>query len=198
MTESKITCNGGRSNLVLDLDNTLISSLTFGELSRTKLPPQLSYVDMTGFFRIYLRPYLHEFLEYAFKNYNVTIWSAGTRDYVLYIVEQILLKPNFHNDYTTTNRPFRNFKMILHSGNCEQSSLHYNKDSPKDLRYLYHFDDFFLCNTYIVDDLDHVLNANPKQTLRAPYFDAKNKEAHNDTFLLDIIPTLERLKSHNH
>lgn len=197
MSDSNI-CNGGKPNLVLDLDNTLISSLTFPELSRMKAQPQLLYVDMPNYFRIFFRPYLHDFLDYVFKNFNVTIWSAGTRDYVLYIVEHILLKPNMFNDYTKTNPTFKNFKMILHSGNCEQSTKYYHEDSPKDLRYLYNFQDYYACNTFILDDLDHVSHANPKQTIVAIYFDAKKQNAHKDTFLMDVVSTLDRLKYHSH
>ena len=194
-----MTCNGGKPNLVLDLDNTLICSLTFKELEKLRKPPtNLQYVDMDKQYRIYIRPHLHEFLDYAFKHFDVTIWTAASKDYAMFIIEHILMKPQLQTDYIKTNRSFRNFKMILHSHNCDQSSSYYSVDSPKDLRYLYHFDGYFKCNTVIIDDLDDVFKANPQQTIKAPYFEAKHANAHEDKFLLDVFSTLDKLRRHNH
>ena len=61
-----------KMNLVLDLDNTVICSLSFDEVekiskSQQKVIDKLRYVDMGKYYRVYFRPYIHEFLDYIFK-----------------------------------------------------------------------------------------------------------------------------------
>jgi TFIIF-interacting CTD phosphatase-like protein len=206
-------------NLVLDLDNTLISSISFREMKRLKNldKRKLKYKVMHKDYRVYYRPYLAEFLEYAFANFHVTVWTAASRDYAAFIIDNILIdeKPvtsSVHDPrYIKTNIRGRviprQLKMFLYDENCDQSQKFFDKDSPKDLRYLHNFEGYRPCNTIIMDDLPEVYDANPKHTLRAPYFDAKKEESEEDTFLLEAIEKLKEIKkkfdvegcpSHNH
>ncbi len=170
-------------NLVLDLDNTLISSLSFKEAAKLK-NRKLQYDDMEDYYRVFHRPYLQEFLDYAFSNFHVTIWTAASRDYASFIIDNIiLLKKNNNN---------RKLRMYLYDDNCAQSQKIYNPKSPKDLNYLYHFEGFYPCSTVIMDDLVDVHKANVGRVIKAPYFDAKKDESENDTFLRDIIAPLDR------
>lgn len=191
-------------NLVLDLDNTLISSISMKEMKRLKniKSRKLQYKDMDSYYRVFYRPHLKKFLDYAFKNFDVTVWTAASMDYAAFIIDNILFEGKRKNDKTN-----RQLKMFLYDDNCEQSQNMYDRDSPKDLRYLYHFEGFHPCNTIIMDDLYEVYQANPKQTLRAVYFDAKKEVSEKDTFLLEAIKKLEEIKhrydtegckSHNH
>ena len=182
----------GRINIVLDLDNTLVSSISFKELKKIKNMDKrrLKYKDMDEYYRIYYRPFLKEFLEYVFKNFDVTIWTAASRDYASFILDNIILNENDKKH----KKGKKKLKMFLFDQNCDQSQILYDQDSPKDLRYLYNFPGYHQCNTIIVDDLLEVYNANKNKTIRAPYFDAKKEISENDTFLLDIIDKLKELK----
>lgn len=181
-------------NLVLDLDNTLISSISNRELKQMKNinSRKLEYKDMDSYYRVFYRPHLKEFLEYAFTNFHVTVWTAASRDYAAFIIDNILLDNNSKKQYTIA--PKKQLRLFLYDDNCDQSQELYNKDSPKDLRYLYNFTGYHPCNTIIMDDLYEVYQANPKQTLRAVYFDAKKDKSEKDTFLLEAIKKLEEIK----
>lgn len=179
-------------NLVLDLDNTIISSLSPHEISKldmdkNKLKYHTMYKENSKkhyYFKVFERPHLQDFLDYAFDNFNVCVWTAASRPYASFIIENIILiKPN------------RKLHIFLYDDNCDQSNTLYNNNSPKDLQYLYHFEGFAPCNTIIVDDLKDVYNANSKQTLRAIYFDAKTSQAQKDTFLLGAMKDLEMIKA---
>ena len=183
-------------NLVLDLDNTLISSISNREMKRLKniKSRKLKYKDMDSYYRVFYRPHLKEFLEYAFDNFHVTVWTAASRDYAMFIIDNILLNDPDHKKHKYDISQKRHLKMFLYDDNCDESQELYNSDSPKDLRYLYHFKGYHPCNTIIMDDLYEVYQANPKQTLRAVYFDAKKEESEKDTFLLEAMKKLEEIK----
>ena len=187
-------------NLVLDLDNTLISSISTREMKKIKSidKRKLQYKDMDSYYRVFYRPHLKEFLDYAFENFNVTVWTAASRDYAAFIIDNILLNTSSKNTKGTRKKqkthPTRQLKMFFYDDNCDQSQDMYDKESPKDLKYLYHFDGYHPCNTIIIDDLYEVYQANPKQTIRAVYFDAKKEVSEKDTFLLDAMKRLEEIK----
>lgn len=178
-------------NLVLDLDNTLISSISDKEMSKNKSikTRNLQFVDMENYYRIFYRPYLKEFLEYAFDNFHVTVWTAASRDYAAFIIDNILMDAN------KSLKTKRKLRMFLYDDNCDQSQEIFKNNTPKDLRYLYNFEGYHACNTIIMDDLPEVKKENPKQTLAAVYFDAKKKESENDDFLLAAITKLEDIKN---
>jgi hypothetical protein len=178
-----------RINLVLDLDNTLISSISQKEMAKNKgvKTRNLKYIDMENYYRIFYRPYLNEFLDYAFDNFSVTIWTAGSRDYGGFIIDNIITK--------SSNKHKRKLKMFFYDENCDQSQEIFKTNTPKDLRYLYNFEGYHSCNTIIVDDLHEVKKHNEKQTLPAIYFDAKKKESETDNFLLTAISKLEEIKN---
>lgn len=196
-------------NIIIDLDNTILSSVSFRELKNMKNKKKnMRSKDMGDHYRVFLRPYVHEFLDYIFKHFNVTVWTAAEQDYAMFIVDEIILNPEeYDSDMVMKNRPERKLKMIFHRKNCDQSQEKYHKDSPKDLRYLYHFPGYHRCNTIIIDDNREVIGANPKQVIPAKYFDIKKEDAKHDSFLLEAIQELEKIRkehqnggciSHNH
>jgi len=75
--------------VVLDLDQTLIYC-TPCKTGLIKLPNDENY-------QIQCRPYLGEFLDWVSYNYEVQIWSAGTKEYVervcLYLNDRFEFKP---------------------------------------------------------------------------------------------------------
>lgn len=173
-------------NIVFDLDNTLICSLSEKEMEKYSDISGLEYKDMKGYYRIFQRPFLREFLDDAFEKYDITIWTAASKDYALFIIDNIILPKSKRDKYK--------IKMFFYDDHCDQSQKLYHKESPKDLRYLYNFKGYHPCNTIIIDDLYEVYKANPKHIIRAPYFDAKKSTAKDDRFLFDLHTKLDKIR----
>ncbi len=71
--------------LILDLDETLIHT-TYSPLVG------LDAVSQRGYYYLYERPFLKDFLERSCKNYALAIWSASKADYVRWIIRSTVLK----------------------------------------------------------------------------------------------------------
>jgi TFIIF-interacting CTD phosphatase-like protein len=95
-------------NVFLDLDNTLIWSLDLEKISKDppKWMKKFKYIDMPKEYRIFQRPGLQKFLNWLFKNFNVSIWSAASPAYVEFIAKNIVENDN------------RQLEHVLNSENC--------------------------------------------------------------------------------
>jgi hypothetical protein len=178
-----------KKNMLLDLDQTLISAEADDEFDfkkykeKTKL---FDYKDMDGMYLVFERPHLQEFLDYIFKNFNVSVWTAASKDYALFIIEKILLN----------REPDRKLDYIFFSYHCDISDD--KKRCTKDLDMLwdeYKLDNYNKKNTFILDDLDEVFLEQQKNCIIAPEFQFQDKNSEKDTFLRDLIPYLENLKT---
>ncbi len=173
----------GKINLLLDLDNTLISSLTFAEAKKFNPSEELSFETMGKYWKCFRRPHLEDFLDFAFDHFDVSVFTAASKSYMLFIIDKMIL-----------TKPNRKLRLMLFDQNCEESRKLYNPKTPKDLKYVFNFEGFHLCNTILIDDLIHVKKAQPEMVIRCPYFDAaKKRKAPKDTFLLDVQITLKQL-----
>lgn len=175
-------------NIILDLDQTLISGEATEEFDfdkEGKRAKKYKYYDMDGYYIIFERPYLQEFLDFIFANFNVSIWTAASRDYCLFIVDNIILQ----------KKPERKLDFIFFSYHCDISEKHHKKS--KDLKTIW--DTFRLVgytkdNTVIIDDYDEVFNTQPDNCIAAPGFYFTDKKSIKDTFLHDLIPLLTDAK----
>jgi len=77
-----------RHTLVLDLDETLLHSDDATEEALAAFDRKPDYrvpgTSMVG----WLRPHLKEFLEYAFDNFDVIVWTAGSKEYADVVVPE--------------------------------------------------------------------------------------------------------------
>jgi TFIIF-interacting CTD phosphatase-like protein len=73
-----------RKLLVLDLDETLIHT-SYQPISGADFKSQ------KGYFYLYERPYLKDFLDRCSVEYDLAIWSASKGDYVRWIVRSTVL-----------------------------------------------------------------------------------------------------------
>jgi hypothetical protein len=75
--------------LILDIDDTLTH--TYDSSDRFAIKPKLKhdFVTSNGY-KVYKRPYLDQFLNWAFLNFRVGIWSAAGKDYVAEVLKNIL------------------------------------------------------------------------------------------------------------
>ena len=84
-------------NVILDLDNTIICAVEMDYYKLKKdnmgiLDANLKYEDFEDAYRIYQRPHLEEFLSFVFRNFNVAIFTAASKDYGLFILDDIIRK----------------------------------------------------------------------------------------------------------
>lgn len=176
--------------IVIDLDQTLISAEASEELDFEKYKDKHDKFrsdDMDGYYMVYSRPYLQEFLDYVFKNFNVTIWTAASKDYALFIIDKIILN----------NNPNRKLDYIFFSYHCDLSKK--KKKYSKELCMLWDvhkLPGYTEKNTIIIDDYkSDVHKCQPNNCIIAPPFEFTKEGSENDTFLKDLIPQLEKMKT---
>ena len=181
--------NPDKPCLVLDLDQTLISAEASDEINLKKYKEKSAKFrsdDMDGYYMVYSRPYLQEFLDYIFKEFNVTIWTAASKDYALFIIEKIILN----------NDPTRKLDFIFFSYHCDLSKK--TKKYSKELCMLWDIHKlpgYSKKNTVIIDDYKaDVHKCQPDNCIIAPAFEFPMEGSEHDTFLKDIIPQLEKMK----
>ena len=175
-----------KKNIILDLDNTLVNSLTFKELnvlSKSK-EKKFKYVDMDKSYRVFWRPHLQKFLDYLFENFNVSVWSMASLSYVAFIVKNIILI-----------KPERKLDFVFFAYHCSYSKRFLK--CAKDVRILWNelkLVGYNTDNVYIIDDLPEIYKTLPKHTIKAEYFDILTPNSENDVFLLDTIKRLEKIR----
>jgi TFIIF-interacting CTD phosphatase-like protein len=176
--------------LILDLDQTIISAEASEELDFKKYTEKNKLFrsdDMDGYYMVYSRPHLQEFLDYAFKNFNVTIWTAASKDYALFIIEKIVLD----------DKPERKLDFIFFSYHCDLSKK--KKKYSKELCMLWDIHKlpgYSEKNTVIIDDYkSDVHKCQPNNCIIAPPFEFTKEGSENDTFLKEIIPQLDKMKA---
>lgn len=148
-------------NLFLDLDNTLI----YSEAGRTRP-----------------RPHLNEFLDYAFDNFKVSIWTAANESYAKEIIRKFISTK--HN---------RQLQYLLHDEHCKASQEYFG--NLKDLRLLYQIlklPNVRLENTILIDDLSTNCKYQRKNCINV--FPYKGRDR-GDNELLQVIQQLQIIKS---
>ena len=180
-------CDGKKVNfhVVLDLDNTIISSLSSKEYKEAKEDLSVKLVKVCdGAYYTAARPHLDEFLDYLFKHFKVSVWTAASEGYAKEIIDRFIIK----------NKKERKLEYFFFDKHCQDSMKTVNKRTPKDLNYLYKKNIGFTPeNSVIVDDLDEVISHNKDNVVDSLYFDSRLPDANKDTFLLHLIHDLKLL-----
>ena len=174
----------GRYNIILDLDNTIISSLSRKEEKRSHLSKFNRFVweNMSGDYKVFARPHLQEFLDYLFANFDVSVWTAASKSYAIFVIDNfILIKPE------------RKLKYVFFSYHCKES-IHVT-DSQKSLSMLWRdFNlgaDFDEDDTFIIDDSEEVYNTQPDRCIHIKPFEFTNARSYMDNELINnIVPVL--------
>lgn len=171
-------------NVILDLDNTLIYSISQDKLPKKKTHlHDMKYHKMDDDYFVFERPGLQPFLDWLFKNFNVTIWSAASPEYVDFIVKNIIEKNG------------RNIEYVLNSDNCEESQKVYGDKHIKNLNMLWDFYDIYgygPYNTLIIDDLKMVCKIQPNNSIQIKSFNTKHKDSTKDKELKEIRKKLNK------
>ncbi len=173
-------------NLLLDLDNTLISSLAADEEKKSHKQRMEKYTweDMSGYYKVFERPGLQPFLDFIFANFNVSVWTAASKVYALFIIDKFIL----------AGHPERKLDYIFFSHHCKQSRKKMNTQKKLDMLWSNFGLPYDKKNTYIVDDHPDVYQCQPEKCIKIEPFEFTGRKSHLDSVLQDhIIPKLQSL-----
>ena len=179
--------NRHQFNIILDLDQTIISGEPSEEYNFEKNKNKASkfkFEVMDDLYIIFERPDLQKFLTFLFKNFNVSVWTAASKDYALFIINKIIIgdKKNRKLDY------------IFFSYHCSASKK--LKKNIKDLRVLW--EDYIIPgynknNTVIIDDYrEEVYEPQKSNCILAIPFEFTDNDSENDKFLKKLISKLKK------
>jgi hypothetical protein len=184
-------------NIFLDLDQSIISGEILQEEdeedeeeiydieSNKHKAINFDFHNMENYYVIFGRPGLQKFLDYLFQNFNVSVWTAASKDYALFIIDKLVL----------AGRPERKLDYVFFSYHCKISNK--LKNGSKDLSILwdiYKLPGYTKQNTYILDDYDEVYNTQPENTLIAPPFYFTDENSEEDDFLHNLVSKLKKLR----
>jgi TFIIF-interacting CTD phosphatase-like protein len=178
-----------RINFFLDLDQTLISAEATEEFDFEKdkvKAKKFRYSNMQDYYVVFERPGLQEFLTYLFENFNVSVWTAASKDYALYVIEKIVLAGNSN----------RKLDYVLFSYHCDVAEK--IGKGTKDLSVLWEY--FCLKgynkeNTLILDDYDEVYNTQKSNCIVAKPFEFQSSDSPEDDFLKKLENILRNRKA---
>jgi TFIIF-interacting CTD phosphatase-like protein len=183
--EKKYNRHPKRIHILLDLDNTLISSISKEE-EKTVYKPRMKFFtwkEMKGYYKIFERPGLQKFLDFLFENFNVSVWTAASKTYALFIIENFILV-----------KPERRLKYIFFSHHCKHSKK--TKHTQKSIQMLvdeYNLQEFSK-NVYIIDDHPEVFNAQPEKCLHVKAFEfTERKSFEDDELEKEMLPKLKKI-----
>jgi TFIIF-interacting CTD phosphatase-like protein len=124
------------SHVILDIDNTLVDTRErpiFNRASTLKIASPDMYV--------YERPHLDALLNWLFKNYTVSLWTAGSKPYADWIEKNVI-----------GVRHGKSLRHVLSARDCQTSVDMYG--TLKSLRYLNQIDPSIKTdNVLLVDDM---------------------------------------------
>lgn len=176
-----------KPNIILDLDQTLISAEASEKFDFKKYKKKMelfNYKDMDGYYLVFERPHLQKFLDKLFKEFNVSVWTAATKDYALFIINKFIL-----------TKPERKLEWIFFSYHCKLSrKLTDNTKSLKILWEEYGLPNYNKNNTVILDDYDEVFNTQKNNCIIAIPFEFTKSSSEHDDFLEKLTDKLEMLK----
>jgi len=178
-----------KTHFLLDLDQTLISAEPSEEYNFKKnkdKSKKFIFHDMDGYYLVFERPGLQDFLTYLFDNFTVSIWTAASKDYALFVIDKIILG----------NHPNRKLDYVFFSYHCEVSKI--RGKGSKDLSLLYDWcklPGYTKDNTVILDDFDEVYKTQKENCIIAKPFEFTDEGSENDKFLKDLVVHLQKIKS---
>jgi hypothetical protein len=175
-----------KPNIILDLDQTLISAESFDEYDEEKNKDKaklFSHEKMENYYIVFERPGLQPFLDYIFKHFNVSIWTAASKDYALFIIEKIIIK----------GKSNRKLDWIFFSHHCKLSdSLTGETKSLRLLWDVYKLNGYEKHNTIILDDYDKIHDVQKGNCILAKPFEFTHEDSDKDTFLKELTDKLSK------
>lgn len=175
-------------NIILDLDSTIIHSVEINQLENVQYYWKDKGITLSlGDYVTFKRPYLENFLDFLFKNFNVGVFTAASGDYAREIVWKFI-----------QHKPGRKVDFLLYNLDLENSKKIYGKETMKKLNYIWDYlniYDYHPCNTIIIDDNLYVKQSNYYNTLSVHPFMVFDKNSELDDVLLEVISILTDIKN---
>lgn len=188
--------SSNKIKVFLDLDNTVISSEPLDSLDVEKYKDKAAkfqFHNMDDYYIVFERPYLQMFLDYLFKHFDVNVWTAASKDYALFIINNILLQDKSDPSKDISDRKIHYFLFSYH---CKWSEK--TNGCHKGLQLVWDIiPDYNNTNTIIVDDLKEVHADQPYNGYNIKPFEFKGEYSENDPELLKLMDILEQIKNKN-
>ena len=174
-------------NVILDLDQTIISSETIKTFDMKKNGAKLqrfTYKKLDDLFYVIQRPFLQGFLDYLFANFNVAVWTAASKSYAMFIINKCIL-----------TKPGRKLDFIFFSHHCSMST-----GMGKGLKGLsmlweeYGLTSYTPDNTVIIDDNNDVKKIQRCNCIAIKPFHFYATNSENDKEFIKITQKLEEIK----
>ena len=190
-----------KMNLILDLDDTLINTFNFNFYNNKNIEinngndSTISILHLPNFLGlVYIRPYLFEFLEYAFTNFNISIWTASTTIYCKEILKIILSESQFSKAIVILARDNNNYVDIKTNKIYKDVIRNNIIQKPLDLLWndIQLSEIFTKENTLIIDNNNNILVENPYNSFVIKEFTSKSV---NDTTLCTLIEWLKIIQN---
>ena len=161
--------------ILLDLDNTLICAEDLDsnscEQSLADARKKFRTVRMEDYYDIFERPHLQEFLNYLFENFKVGVWTASSKDYAIFVIENFITRPE---NMVLENRKI---ELFLCSHHCNVSKRYF-KGVSKDLKLIsdkWNLEN--LNNIILIDDLENLAKHQPgNMILVKPFYHTSEKD----------------------
>lgn len=176
-------------NIILDLDETLISSIETKELKNKaknedykKRKSKFKCHPMDEDYIITERPGVQKFLDFLFKNFNVSVWTAASKDYALFVIQKVVLQ-----------KSDRELDFILYGNHCDYSKE--RSECIKQLNQLFHLYNYNSKNTLIIDDNKNVHEKQTNIVLPIKPFQFFKKDSENDEQLEVIRQKILKLSN---
>jgi TFIIF-interacting CTD phosphatase-like protein len=168
-------------NILLDLDQTLIFSVELDKFRTSSKTKSFESRTMDDIYITFARPHLQEFLDYIFKNFRVAVWTAASKGYAKFIIDNfILIKPG------------RKLDFVFYSYHCNLST-----DSGNGLKGLnmlwekFKLAGYNKTNTIIIDDNHEVKKIQVDNCYHIPEFNYNTKGSEKDRELLNLKNVLK-------
>ena len=214
-----------RMNIILDIDETLGHNISKKLWNQIPIQDKKKYNYLEYGKNIFLiRPHIKKFTKFLFDNFNVNIWTLGSRGYAQWVAHNILIDghKNRHvklamwstHDYFASGISEEGYGKDLKylwidteydsniDPNNEEDEEYYDKyEDQRDHPIMLH--NFYPCNTILIDDNKNN-TTNARNNMNAihiepfgPFGHRKNESYqphYNDRVLLNLIPVLEKVK----
>lgn len=172
------------THVLLDLDETIICSTHSGFPLETKNYERVKHLThyINEPFMIFERPHLQDFLDYLFSHYKVSVFTASSKDYCLFIINKFLL-----------NKPERNIEFVFFSYHCEISEKRYAGNNKR-LNILKDFDlqdTFPLDSIILIDDRQDWAIEQPDLVINVKPFNIEEPDSENDIELVTVMAQLD-------
>ena len=176
-----------KDHIVLDLDQTLISSEDINDYDKNfQKSVQFKSHDMDDCYIVFERPHLQEFLDFLFSNFKVSVWTAASKDYAMFIIKEVI----------QNGRDDRKLEWVFFSYHCDISKKLTGKS--KNLEILeteFKLPDYSFEKTLILDDYDEVYKTQPSNCILVEAFEYTSEKSSKDNNLKKIQKQLKQLKS---